>query len=138
MTTRLDRIEQLFHAALEREPEERALFLHETCAEDPTMKTEVESLIQVHEGAGSFLEAPVYEVAAGLLEDADPHALVGQSLDHYEIVALIGRGGMGAVYLARDTHLDRKVALKLLPPHCTSDERRLRRFIQEAKTASSL
>src|ERR1051326_4809571 len=57
---------------------------------------------------------------------------------HYHILSKLGAGGMGEVYLAKDTRLDRKVALKLLPAEFTEDEDRVRRFIQEAKAASAL
>jgi Tol biopolymer transport system component len=64
--------------------------------------------------------------------------VIGQTLGHYRIEAKLGEGGMGVVYLARDTHLDRLVAIKLLTPSALSDTERKRRFIQEAKAASSL
>ena len=64
--------------------------------------------------------------------------VIGQRLSHYEIVARIGEGGMGVVYKARDTHLDRFVAIKVLNAERTADPERRRRFIQEAKAASAL
>src|ERR1051325_128787 len=64
--------------------------------------------------------------------------LLGMRLLHYEITAKLGEGGMGVVYKARDTHLDRFVALKVLPPERVADPERRRRFLQEAKTASAL
>jgi len=66
------------------------------------------------------------------------HLSIGADLSHYRIVKQLGAGGMGEVYLAEDTRLDRKVALKLLPAEFTQDEDRVRRFIQEAKAASAL
>src|SRR5205807_1352723 len=63
---------------------------------------------------------------------------VGQRISHYEILGPLGEGGMGEVYLARDSHLDRKVAIKILPRYFTTDAGRLRRFQQEARTASAL
>ncbi len=66
------------------------------------------------------------------------NSAVGQWFNHYQILSLLGRGGMSEVYLALDTRLDRKVALKLLPSQFTQDEGRLRRFVQEAKAASAL
>src|SRR3989475_12137144 len=62
----------------------------------------------------------------------------GTNLGHYEIRSLIGAGGMGEVYLAQDTKLDRKVALKILPAEVASDQQRMRRFVQEAKAAAAL
>ncbi len=90
------------------------------------------------EESDSIIETPVAEAAAQLLTSDEAESLVGQQLAHYEITALLGEGGMGAVYLARDTKLGRKVALKLLPSYFTKDADRLRRFEQEACAASSL
>jgi len=77
-------------------------------------------------------------VTAELIDGAQAYSLVGTTVGHYSVLELIGRGGMGDVYLAKDQVLGRKVALKLLPVHFTADQIRLRRFIQEAKAASSL
>src|SRR5438067_1705671 len=64
--------------------------------------------------------------------------MIGQTLGHYRIEAKLGEGGMGVVYKARDTHLDRPVAIKVLPPERVADPERKRRFVQEAKAASAL
>jgi len=64
--------------------------------------------------------------------------MIGKTLDHYQIIEKVGEGGMGIVYKARDTHLDRFAALEVLPPEKVSDPERKRRFIQEAKAASAL
>src|SRR5260370_12918974 len=64
--------------------------------------------------------------------------MIGRTILHYEIVETLGRGGMGVVYKARDTHLDRFVAIKVLPPEKVADPERMRRFVQEAKAASAL
>ena len=69
---------------------------------------------------------------------SDPELTVGQKIDHYEILSTLGKGGMGEVYLAQDTKLSRKVALKVLPGLFTQDQERLRRFEQEARATSAL
>jgi eukaryotic-like serine/threonine-protein kinase len=138
MAERRQQVEELFHAALARSPEERSSFLSEACSSDPALRDEVESLISAHEKPGSFLDSPAYEQTAELIEGAHAYSLIGTTVGHYEVLELIGRGGMGDVYLAKDQVLGRKVALKLLPQQFTADEIRLRRFIQEAKSASSL
>src|SRR5437667_6224897 len=135
---RWQQVKNLFHSALERESNHRALFLDEACAGDVLLRREVESLITSHEQTGSFIDSPAYELGAELLTEDQAEKLVGQRIAHYEILALLGSGGMGEVYLAQDVKLGRKVALKLLPTLFTRDEDRLRRFEQEARAASAL
>jgi len=135
---RWQQVKNLFHAALERESNHRAHFLDEACAGDVSLRREVESLIASHERTGSFIDSPAYEVGAELLTDNQAETLLGQTISHYKILALLGSGGMGEVYLAQDAKLGRKVALKLLPALFTKDRNRLRRFEQEARVASAL
>ncbi|HEX4947562.1 MAG TPA: protein kinase, partial [Blastocatellia bacterium] len=80
----------------------------------------------------------VRELAATLLVENAPVISIGQSINHYQILALLGKGGMGEVYQARDTKLDRTVALKILPSNVATDTERMRRFVREAKAASAL
>jgi hypothetical protein len=131
------RVDELFHSALEREPAERATFLAEACAGDEVLRREVEKLIAAHEQDGSFIEPSGYADTDLLIDD---HTVLtaGQRLGHYQVISHIGSGGMGEVYVAEDTRLGRKVALKLLPAAFTADEDRLRRFQQEARAASAL
>src|SRR6266850_244449 len=135
---RWHRIKELFESALERPPEERYAFLDHACAGDEFLRKEVESLITAHEQTGSFIDSPAYELGAELLTEDQAETLVGQGIAHYEILSPLGSGGMGEVYLAQDTRLGRKIALKLLPAHFTTDKDRLRRFEQEAHAASTL
>jgi len=131
-------INRLFHSALEREPGQRAAFLDRACAGDESLRKEVEAFIAAHDQAGSFIEAPAFAIAGKMIRDDQGQSLVGHSFGHYGIVAALGAGAMGEVYLAQDTRLDRKVALKLLPSYFTMDEDRVRRFQQEARAASAL
>ena len=134
---RRNRVEVLFHEALALEPSARTSFLKEACSGEPGLLDEVVSLISAHEQSWSFIDAPV-NYAQDQAVDELSQSLIGTSIGRYQVVRLIKRSGMGEVYLARDTHLPREVALKLLPLMFTGDESRLRRFILEAEAASSL
>lgn len=139
---RWQRIEQLYHAALERTADERAAFLEQASADDDGLRSEVEGLLAANEHAREFMATPALEQEAKELaaENHGANATVqaGQELSHYRILSRIGAGGMGEVFLARDTILERRVALKLLPAHFTQDADRLQRFVREAKAASAL
>ena len=133
---RWQQLKQIFQSALERNPAERSAFLSQACADDPALRSEVESLIASHDQAGDSIEAMAAEAATEML--ADDRAIVGKQIGHYQVLNRIGRGGMGEVFLAQDATLGRKVALKLLRAEFTGDQERLRRFRQEARAASNL
>ena len=131
-------IDELFQAAVELNPEQRASFLEDACAGDHALRSEVESMLASDSDGWDFVEKPALEVAAALLVDEQPQFAAGDTIGHYRIINAIGRGGMGEVYLAQDERLGRKVALKLLPADVTGDQSRMRRFQQEARAASAL
>jgi serine/threonine protein kinase/Tol biopolymer transport system component len=135
-------LDELFHSALEREPDERSAFLDEACTGDESLRKQVEALVAAHIEAGSFIESPAMGVEArGVAADQENAQVAmtnGETVSHYRIISALGSGGMGDVYLAQDTLLGRKVALKLLPASFTNDPDRLRRFEQEARAASAL
>src|SRR5262245_50262960 len=135
---RWEQVERLYHEALEKPPGDRDAFLRQACAGDDSLRQEIESLLAFEERAASFIETPPDRLAAELIADQGPSLDVGQRISHYEIQSLLSRGGMGEVYLARDSQLDRQVALKLLPRHFTSDPNAVARFEQEARAASAL
>src|SRR5260370_31637844 len=135
---RWKKVFDLFQSAVERAPEERAAFLDESCHDDEGMRREVESLLTSHERAENFIEVPAFEVAPELATNDSADALVGKLLGHYRIESLIGIGGSGEVYLARDERLGRKAGLKLLPDNLTIDEAQCSRCKNEARTASAL
>jgi eukaryotic-like serine/threonine-protein kinase len=131
-------IANLYHATIAHGAEERSAFLDEACDGDEELRKEVERLVKSHEQSGDFIESPIFEAAPELLINDTAGALIGQLIGHYRIESLLGVGGMGEVYLARDEHLGRKVALKFLPDRFTADETHLNRFKREARTASAL
>ena len=135
---RWEKVIDLFQSALERASEERAAFLDTACEGDEDMRREVDSLLTSHERAENFIEVPAFKAAPEFVPNEEADALIGKLIGHYRIESLIGVGGMGEVYLARDERLGRKAALKLLPHNLTRDEAQLSRFKNEARTASAL
>ena len=131
---RWHKIDEIFHAALQRKPEERASFLEQTCSQDTALYADVKALIVSYEkDDDSFFESSASALAAEMFADR-----VGETIGPYEVLSELGSGAMGIVYLAQDERLGRKIALKLLPSQFTNDKDRLRRFQQEARAASAL
>jgi serine/threonine protein kinase len=121
---------------LERRAGERAAFLARECAGDESLRREIESLLAFHERDGRSLDAA--DIAADLFQGDQVEGTVGRTIGPYKILKPLGRGGMGAVFLAEDAKLTRRIALKVLPAEFTRDRDRLRRFEQEARAASAL
>src|ERR1700720_4377914 len=111
---RAQRIAEIVEAALEREPSAWPSFLDQACGSDIALRNEVESLLGYQREATDFIEAPAYQSAAGSLAEESGELRPGDLLGEYKILSLIGEGGMGEVYLAEDSNLRRRVAIKLL------------------------
>lgn len=135
---RWQHINRLFQEALDHSTSERSAFLDEACAGDDDSRSEVQSLISFDAQARGFLEVPALEAAAKWFAGEPEQSLVGTQIGSYRIEARLGAGGMGEVYLAEDTKLDRKVAIKFLPREMEEDELARRRQIREAKAAARL
>jgi hypothetical protein len=143
---RWQQISRIFKSAISLDAESRSAYLAAQCGVDESLRVEVEKLLDSHRQASAenFIDGVAAQDAAPLLVDdheieETPAVLEqGQQFGAYEILGAIGAGGMGEVYLAKDSRLDRTVALKVLWQDIALDKRRMQRFRQEARVASSL
>src|SRR5438874_9098871 len=135
---RFNTVEEIFHAALEQEPDQISAFLHTACEGDAVLRREVEALLASDRRAGRFIEKSAVGLATKVIQNQQAESLIGQMIGHYKISEVIGTGGMGEVYLATDIVAGRKAALKLLPAGFTGDAERLKRFRQEARAVVGL
>jgi eukaryotic-like serine/threonine-protein kinase len=124
------KITEIFHAALAHDPQSRGTFLDDVCRHDPSLRAEVDRLITSHQDASGFGDTPVAGSAI--------HLTPGTSFGPYVVAGLLGAGGMGEVYRARDPKLGRDVAIKVLPAGVTNDPDRLARFTREARLLAAL
>ena len=137
-------VEELYHDAFKVAAGQRVAFLRDACANDEELRREVESLL-AHEGSAErFLQAPAFDLAARLMAHDNSHhpesdpVSVGSVISHFRVLEKLGQGGMGVVYRAEDTSLERFVALKFLPTDSAQDPQSLERLRREARAASSL
>src|SRR5262245_21937674 len=130
-------VEEILHAAMEREPAERMGFLELACEGDSDLRKNVQTLLNAKDRHGAFLDAGALE-AARVIAASLQRSMIGRQIGPYEVVALVGAGGMGEVYRASDGRLGREVAVKVLPAEFSEDAERLRRFEQEARAAGML
>jgi eukaryotic-like serine/threonine-protein kinase len=139
---RCKQIERVYHAALERNAAERPCYVKQACAGDDALRQEVESLLAQEQPTdkilGNWAPKLAANMTANLHEGNDGQSLIGKQIGSYQILGLLGAGGMGEVYRARDTRLNRFVALKILPKHLADNPAVRERFEREAKTIASL
>src|SRR6516162_9396649 len=117
---RWNQVEQLYHAVLQQQPEQRGRFLREVCSSDEDLRREIESLLGYETETAMMLDRPALEVAVRALALDHRNRMVGRTLGHYRIECWLGAGGMGEVFCATDMRLDRPVAVKVLSEHLST------------------
>lgn len=134
---RWEQVSRIFKSAIELNAAEREVYLQNECGPDESLRHEVAKLIQSHQKASAenFINASPFTSDS---EGSERTLSEGQELGPYQVIKHLGTGGMGEVYLAKDTRLERRVALKVLSSELARDKRRMQRFQQEARMASSL
>lgn len=134
----LEHIESVFHAVVNLPEDKRTAYLEDACAGDESLCAEVRSLVSALESGNGFMERPALELGYRVLSGAAEDSMVGKSIGAYKVLSRLGKGGMGEVYLAEDTRLDRKVALKFLSPERIGDNWAKRQLVKEAQAVAQL
>ncbi len=135
---RFKRVEKIYHSVLNVLPNERNSFLQQYCGDDFELRKEVESLLSYGNDFDSRIDTPPVSLVAELFAEPETSNKIGKQINHYKIHSLLGKGGMGEVYLAYDSKLERKVAIKLLTGEFAPETNKINRFLREAKSASAL
>src|SRR5258705_6571137 len=133
--SRWKQIEEVFDQAIKLSADERERYLE---AQDRSLREEIESLIFSYEEDPTFLQRPAFDRGLKVLADEKTNIFPGDKVGSYKIISKLGTGGMGAVYLAIDSRLGRKVAIKFLSQSLVEDRNRINRFRQEARAASKI
>jgi serine/threonine protein kinase len=134
----LTQVETLFHAALELPAGERRAYVEQACNGDEALFSEVSTLLASVESSNGFMEHPALSAGWNVLLSTSKNSLLGKSLGVYKIISPLGQGGMGDVYLAEDTRLNRKVALKFLSMEFVGDNWAKRQLLKEAQSVAML
>lgn len=135
---KLAKIEEIYHVVSQIPSKEQASFLSNMCGGDKELRREVESLLYFAERPSDLIDKPPLDVAAEIFSGKNNSEMIGEKIGHYKILSQIGGGGMGEVFLAEDIELERRAAVKFIRAEFARDPEQLRRFLREAKTASSL
>jgi serine/threonine protein kinase/Flp pilus assembly protein TadD len=134
----LSQVETVFHAVLELPAGERAAYLAQECTGDESLYAEVSSLISALDSQDGFMEQPALNLGLNVLSRSSEHSMIGKSVGPYKVILRLGKGGMGEVYLADDTRLGRKVALKFLSQEFIGDNWAKRQLVKEAQAVAML
>ena len=135
---RLQKINDIFQSAVELSSDEQSAYLDKACGDDESLRKQVESFLNANDQAGTFIAGNAAKDVGHLLTLKNSPTLTGESLGHYEIISVLGTGGMGRVYLAKDPKLNRSIAVKTLPTSLSGETDYVKRFQTEAKAAANL
>ena len=138
MATNLREIEEIFHQAMEVRAEERSVYLDRACSDDKNLRGEVDSLISAYESNSGLLDEAAVTLAMKVLGSTSVESMAGKEVGPYKILNLLGQGGMGAVYLAENRRVNKKVALKFLSAEFFEDNWGKRQLIKEAQAVAML
>lgn len=134
--SKFDKLESIYEGIFDLPPSEHQSYLDKHCEGDSEIRNEIESLLKFDHPGNEFIDSSPSTLAAEVISANDN--LIGKTIGRYEVISLLGKGGMGEVYLAKDTELGRQVAMKFLSDEVSKDASKSSRFIKEAKAASAL
>ncbi len=135
---RIKKIEEIYHAVLETSPQNRKEFLQDHCGEDVELRLEIESLLSFEKTFDNVIDSTPRSLIKEVFFESQKPTIIGTRINQYKILSLLGEGGMGTVYLAQDTKLERKVAVKFLSDNFVKEGSSLERFFREARSSSAL